>query len=603
MRESYSKHKDRDPQDTVNGIVAMLEQAGIRTEVRWTSHPFEGLCSNRVTFTGTDTGTNGKGTSEEYCLASGYAEFMERLQNNILGRTSLSGAEAFERRGLLAGPDEHHATPAEIEARHDPVLEEWLATFGARTHEERMALLEGLAGLHYSRGDGTLAELPFAAPGTKDGNAGHIVWLPAALVYDTCGSNGMAGGNTLEEALVQGLSEVFERHVEAQVLRGKAVPPRLPSEVLEATGLMPTIARIEEGGRYEVQVHDASLGRGYPVIMTTIVDRVRSTIGVKFGAHPALSVAVERTLTEAYQGRSAEAGASTNRLASLAESANSNNIRNIYVNNIGVFPASAFCREPTWDFAPWPSWKGKSNAQMLGHMLEVLRADGYNLLVRDASHLGFPSCHILVPGMSETFKPKNGLLEGLLETVQALHVLRRFPALSEEERRELFNIKPHEMTHAQPDIFGLPLLGAKMHPCRLYGFLHLAFDEFTEAQECFDVLAQLVEGVGELYWRAMAAYAGWRANGYAEEEALRLVGLLNLPAVTRRIERDVALAREDPSALFPQLNCPDCEHCDLRAKGGCAGLDVQEETQDKIARALRHSTLTQDRMLSLLEGL
>ena len=85
MKELYSKHKDRDPQGTVDGIVEMLEQAGLDTEMRWTSHPFEGLCSNRVTIAGTNTGTNGKGASEQYCLASGYAEFMKRLQNNILG--------------------------------------------------------------------------------------------------------------------------------------------------------------------------------------------------------------------------------------------------------------------------------------------------------------------------------------------------------------------------------------------------------------------------------------------------------------------------------------------------------------------------------------
>ena len=85
MKELYSKHKDRDPQGTVEVIVGMLEQAGLDTEMRWTSHPFEGLCSNRVTIAGTNIGTNGKGTSEQYCLASGYAEFMERLQNNILG--------------------------------------------------------------------------------------------------------------------------------------------------------------------------------------------------------------------------------------------------------------------------------------------------------------------------------------------------------------------------------------------------------------------------------------------------------------------------------------------------------------------------------------
>lgn len=158
MKELYSKHKDRDPQGTVEGIVEMLEQAGLDTEVRWTSHPFEGLCSNRVTIAGTNIGTNGKGTSEQYCLASGYAEFMERLQNNILGSTALSGAETFERRGFLAAPDERYATPAEIEARHDPVLQEWLATFGVKTHEERMALFEGLLLLDYARGDGTLAD-------------------------------------------------------------------------------------------------------------------------------------------------------------------------------------------------------------------------------------------------------------------------------------------------------------------------------------------------------------------------------------------------------------------------------------------------------------
>ena len=603
MKEFYSKHKDRDPKSTINGIVDMLEQADLHTKVRWTSHPFEGLCSNRVTIVGTNIGTNGKGTSEQYCLASGYAEFMERLQNNILGSTALSGAEIYERRGFLAAPDERLVTPAQIEARRDPVLEGWLAALGVKTPEERMTLLEGLLRLDYTRGDGTLAELPFVAPGAKDGDAGCVVWLPAALVYRTCGSNGMAAGNTLEEALVQGLSEIFERYAEAQVLRGKAVPPRVPNEVLEATGLMRTIALIEEGGRYDVRVYDASLGRGYPVIMTTIVDRIRSTIGIKFGAHPSLSVAVERTLTEAFQGRSIDDGTSTNRLASLAESANPRNIANLYINNLGVFPSTAFCRDPTWEYSPWPSWRGKTNAQMLSHMLGVLRRDGYRVLVRDASHLGFPSCQILVPGMSETFAPSGDLLKGLLSTIRAREVLRRFPNLSKDEQRELLAIKPHDITNAHPDTFGLPLLGAKMHPCRVFGFLHLTLGEFSEARECFGALAQLVEGIGAYFWRAMADFAGWRAEGHTEDEALRLVGLLNLPAITRRVKRDVALARENPQVLFPQLTCPDCERCDLRAKGGCAGLSVQEEAQDRIARALRNSMLTQERVLRLLENL
>ena len=83
VRVPYSKHKDRSPKDTVGGIVSTLEEVGLSTEVRWTSHPFEGLCSNRVTIAGTNIGTNGKGTSEEYCLASGYAEFMVPAEQHL----------------------------------------------------------------------------------------------------------------------------------------------------------------------------------------------------------------------------------------------------------------------------------------------------------------------------------------------------------------------------------------------------------------------------------------------------------------------------------------------------------------------------------------
>ena len=167
MKELYSKHKDRDPQGTVDNIVEMLEQVGLDTEMRWTSHPFEGLCSNRVTIAGTNIGTNGKGTSEQYCLASGYAEFMERLQNNILGSTALSGAEIFERRGFLAAPDERHATPTEIEARHDPVLQEWLATLGSRRAGSAWSFLRGCYPSTMLAGTGRWPSCRSRRPGPK----------------------------------------------------------------------------------------------------------------------------------------------------------------------------------------------------------------------------------------------------------------------------------------------------------------------------------------------------------------------------------------------------------------------------------------------------
>ena len=86
---------------------------------------------------------------------------------------------------------------------------------------------------------------------------------------------------------------------------------------------------------------------------------------------------------------------------------------------------------------------------MLIHMLETLRRDGHRMLVRDASHLGFPSCQILVPGMSEVFAPTGDLRKGLLDTIRAKEALRRFPSLGKEEQRELLAIKPHDPSHTR----------------------------------------------------------------------------------------------------------------------------------------------------------
>ena len=422
VSKDYSKHKERDPKDTVATILDILERAGVETELRWCPRPYEGLYSNYVTIPGTMLRVSGKGTTEDYACASGYAEFMERIQNSILVLYPPDGPDAYADNGFLAAPDERYTSAGRIVARHCPVLEAWLERLGVTTDEERLAVLELLPKLRYDRGDGAVAELPFADP-----VSGEVVWLPAALIDYTCGTNGMAAGNTAEEALVQGLSEVFERFVARKVLRGEAVPPRFSRRMLADCGVADLIARIESGGRYEVRVHDASLGRGYPVVMTTLVDCQRATFGVRFGAHPSLPIAIERTLTEAFQGRNAQVCTSMNRLANTQEAAGIDNITSMFTSGLGSLPFAAVSGEAGWDVAPWPSWEGAANAEMLGFMLSLLLRDGYRPLVRDVSHLGFPSYHIVVPGMSDVFVPSAACAKALLPKLQVKRAIESFP--------------------------------------------------------------------------------------------------------------------------------------------------------------------------------
>ena len=75
--------------------------------------------------------------------------------------------------------------------------------------------------------DDTIRVIPYV-----DLFGGKIVYLPFALITLFGISNGMTAGNTIEEALVQGISETYERHVHFTLLAGKATPPELPREEL-----------------------------------------------------------------------------------------------------------------------------------------------------------------------------------------------------------------------------------------------------------------------------------------------------------------------------------------------------------------------------------
>ncbi len=76
---AYSKHKDRTPEQTVEVIRSILDELHIQTEVVALNHPFHGTYSNHVQIKGTTIGANGKGTTEAYARASGYAELLERI--------------------------------------------------------------------------------------------------------------------------------------------------------------------------------------------------------------------------------------------------------------------------------------------------------------------------------------------------------------------------------------------------------------------------------------------------------------------------------------------------------------------------------------------
>ncbi len=597
---AYTKHKDRTPEDTVEMIQSILESAKIDTMVEWNPDEYEGAYSNHVSIPGVLLGSNGKGTTREYALASGYAEFMERLQNNLLSVFDRIKYASYESCGFYDQPDERLTPAAQIVERHQDGLSAIFSMLNFHDDKSRQEALEKLVHTRCGRTDGMLPEVPYV-----DVTAGEIVWVPSALSRQAYGSNGMASGNTMEECLVQGLSEVFERHVNHCVLQGEITLPPIPHEHLAQWNVSDIIARIEESGRYRVHVYDGSMGKGYPVVMSMIVDRVDATCGIKFGSHPSLPIAVERTLTEAFQGRNIEKFTHINELSNDSTAIQYLwNVRSIMRDGSGLYPVDAFHGQPSWEFVPWGAMENASNEEMLKGMLEILRREGRRLIVRDVSHLGFPSCHIIVPGLSELLEGDADAVEAEAQLKKEESVLDRFPHLAPDEEEVLLGMEPPISASKARivDMFERPFVGPKMSCWRVYGFLHLSRGEFEAARAHFEKFSEDLDEVAALYWRALATYCDWRAKGRGHEDALHLVGLFYPPAFARRVEHDTQDFEHMMEAQFPQMNCDDCDNCDMGAQEACCGAACKE-AYAKIMAALAKSTVRQEPLLERLVAL
>jgi len=162
------------------------------------------------------------------------------------------------------------------------------------------------------------------------------------------------------------------------------------------------IVRFVRENGYKVILKDASLGTGFPVVCACIIDCQTGRYHTHFGAYPIFEIALERSLTESFQGR---------------------NIRNIttledfLVRKPGEYSLASISNEMTmgtWIKTPEffvgnsaipfdenVGMTGGNNKQLLQQCKDYFSRLGYDILVRDRSCLGFPTYQVIVPGYSE----------------------------------------------------------------------------------------------------------------------------------------------------------------------------------------------------------
>lgn len=397
--------KDASPASTVAKIKELLNQAEIPVKYEELPVDVESCYSSRVEATcvsGGVVGANGKGVSSKLCAASAYAELMERLQNRIFVCSGpyLGDVPCFKRRKEMLGYPWYLVRgdyqPRCVQAIKDKIAASYKPDnlFAPDGHKLVDDLIESC-----SEWDGKILLYPFWS--VRDQKE---VMLPRGFLIAAAMSNGMAAGNTLEEAIVQASSEIFERYVNILFIKENIVPPEIPREYLKNfSKVSQIITQIEKKGDYEPHVFDLSLGKGLPVVCGVIIDKQRQTFGVKFGAHPNIAVAIERVFSESMQGRTLEQFCQTSYPSFEAYSkAAYTNLWNLIKIGAGYNPARLFYKTPSYEFIPWEDVSQMGNRELMKKMMAKMEELGGDVYIEDVSFLGFPSVFIYAQGISET---------------------------------------------------------------------------------------------------------------------------------------------------------------------------------------------------------
>ena len=396
--QTYITGKDLPLEQTIANMTSVLAGLGIKIEIAswrnivpnvWSLHIRD--AHSPMCF------TNGKGSTKESALASALGEYIERLSNNHFYAGSYWGEE-IANAPFVHYPNERWFKPGRKDALPKEILDDYTLEIYNPDGELRGSHLIDTNSGNVERG---ICALPFMRQ-----SDGETVYFPTNLVENLFVSNGMSAGNTLVEAQVQCLSEIFERAVKREIIEGEIALPDVPQDVLaKYPGVVAGIKGLEEQG-FPVLVKDASLGGQYPVMCVTLMNPRTGGVFASFGAHPTMEVALERSLTELLQGRSFE-GLNDLPPPTFASEAvtEPNNFVEHFIDSSGIVSWRFFSAKSDYEFVEWDfSGEGEdSNAQEAETMFGMLAEMGKEAYVAVYDQLGATACRILVPGYSEVY--------------------------------------------------------------------------------------------------------------------------------------------------------------------------------------------------------
>lgn len=292
MNSFNTKYKDKKPEETINNIqnffknnnYIIKEVFNQKSIIGTWSVAYELIHHDELILT-----SNGKGISQIYAQASGLSELYERFCNKMPFLLNPIFSENYTNNnylnyGYYLDEKEKQLSYTDIKnSYYYPLLQEILPD---KELEEYLTINcpNGFIGVPYISIDNPI----------------DIKYYDPRILYKLNISTGMATGNTIEEALNQGLSEIFERYVSELLFKIKEEKYFcLQSKDIKNLKLRELVENIQK--QHNFYLFDLSYNFGVPVLLGVIFTE-DCKILASLGSFPIFDIALERVITESYQG-------------------------------------------------------------------------------------------------------------------------------------------------------------------------------------------------------------------------------------------------------------------------------------------------------------
>jgi len=499
--------KDLPLEQTIANMSGLLADLGIKIEIAswrniiphvWSLHIRD--AHSPMCF------TNGKGSTKESALASALGEYIERISNNHFYAGAYWG-EDIANAAFVHYPHERWFKPGKKDALPAEILDAYCLSIYNPDGELRGSHLIDTNSGNAKRG---ICSLPYVRH-----SDGEVVYFPSNLIENLFVSNGMSAGNTLAEAQVQCLSEIFERAVKREILEGEICLPDVPPDVLaKYPSILAGIQGLEDQG-FPVLVKDASLGGTYPVMCVTLMNPRTGGVFASFGAHPSLEVALERSLTELLQGRSFEG---LNDLPPPTFESHAvtepNNFVEHFIDSSGIVSWRFFSAKADHEFVEWDfSGLGdNSNSQEAATLFGILGDLGKEVYTAVYDQLGAIACRILVPGYSEVYPVEDLVWDNTNKALLFREDILNLHRLDDASLTSLLDRLENNELDEYLDI--ATLIGIEFDENTEWGqltvlelklLIQLALKQFEEAQELVSAFLQYNDNTVErkLFYQAL----------------------------------------------------------------------------------------------------